>query len=134
MLISVSFPIAFQIVFGLVVMIATIWLPESPRWLLTKDRTDEATKVIAALRGLSVDDYDTKLEVNIIVDGIRASGHKGGVTPFSALFTGGKTQHFRRMMLGASSQFFQQIGGCNAVIYFFPLRTATLTVPIRTRD
>jgi hypothetical protein len=59
--------------------------------------------------------------VNIIIDSIRASGHKGGNTPFSALFTGGKTQHFRRMMLGASSQLFQQIGGCNAVIYFFPL-------------
>jgi hypothetical protein len=45
----------------------------------------------------------------------------GGTTPFSALFTGGKTQHFRRMILGSSSQLFQQIGGCNAVIYFFPL-------------
>lgn len=25
------------------------------------------------------------------------------------------------MMLGASSQFFQQVGGCNAVIYFAPV-------------
>lgn len=39
----------------------------------------------------------------------------------SAVFTGGKTQHFRRMLLGASSQFMQQIGGCNAVIYYFPI-------------
>ncbi|KAF1957382.1 general substrate transporter [Byssothecium circinans] len=115
------FPIAFQVVFGLVVLIIPFWLPESPRWLLTKDRTDEATKVIAALRGLSIEEEETTLEVNVIVDGIRASGHRGGNTPFSALFTGGKTQHFRRMMLGASSQLFQQIGGCNAVIYFFPL-------------
>ncbi|KAF2639059.1 general substrate transporter [Massarina eburnea CBS 473.64] len=118
---SWRFPIAFQIVFGFVVLIVPFWLPESPRWLLTKDRTDEATKVIAAIRGCAIDDEETTLEVNIIVDGIRASGHKGGNTPFSALFTGGKTQHFRRMMLGASSQLFQQIGGCNAVIYFFPL-------------
>jgi sugar porter (SP) family MFS transporter len=102
-------------------MIVPFWLPESPRWLLTKDRSDEATKVIAALRGLAIDDEKTTLEINVIVDGIHASGHKGGITPFSALFTGGKTQHFRRMMLGASSQLFQQIGGCNAVIYFFPL-------------
>jgi sugar porter (SP) family MFS transporter len=115
------FPIAFQIVFGVVVMLGPIWLPESPRWLLTRDRTEEATKVIAALRGLSVNDDDTKMEVGVIIDSIRASGHKSGNTPFSALFTGGKTQHFRRMLLGASAQLFQQIGGCNAVIYFFPL-------------
>lgn len=115
------FPIAFQIVFGLIVLIAPWWLPESPRWLLTKDRSEEATKVIAALQGISMHDEQTTLQVNIIVDGIRASGHKGGVTPFSSLFKGGKTQHFRRMLLGASSQLFQQIGGCNAVIYFFPL-------------
>ncbi|KAL1608402.1 hypothetical protein SLS60_003344 [Paraconiothyrium brasiliense] len=115
------FPIAFQIVFGLVVLIVPIWLPESPRWLLTKDRSDDATKVIAALRGLPTDHEETTLQITIIVDSIRASGHHGGITPFSALFTGGKTQHFRRMMLGASSQLFQQVGGCNAVIYFFPL-------------
>lgn len=39
----------------------------------------------------------------------------------SDVFTGGKTQHFRRMLLGSSSQFFQQIGGCNAVIYYLPV-------------
>lgn len=45
----------------------------------------------------------------------------GVSTPLSAVFTGGKTQHFRRMLLGASSQFMQQIGGCNAVIYYLPI-------------
>lgn len=108
------FPIAFQVVFGIVVMIGPYWLPESPRWLLTKDRNEEATRVIAALRGLSVDDDETKLQANIIIDSIRASGHKGGVTPFSALFTGGKTQHFRRMMLGSSAQIFQQVRICSS--------------------
>lgn len=114
-------PIAFQIVFGLVVCIFMVWLPESPRWLLTKDRREESMQVIAALRGLHVDDPETILQTNIIMDSIRASGHHGGNTPFRALLTGGKTQHFRRMMLGASSQLFQQIGGCNAVIYYFPI-------------
>lgn len=108
------FPIAFQIVFGLVVLIVPFWLPESPRWLLTKDRADEATKVIAALRGLPTDHEETTLQVNIIVDSIRASGHHGGVTPFSALFTGGKTQHFRRMMIGVriSRSFVRELFAC----------------------
>jgi len=115
------FPIAFQIVFGIIICVGMIWLPESPRWLLTRDRQEEATYVLAALRGLHPEDDEVKLQTGIIVDSIRASGHVGGNTPFSALFTGGKTQHFRRMLLGISSQFFQQIGGCNAVIYYFPL-------------
>lgn len=115
------FPIAFQIVFGLFLCTFMIWLPESPRWLLTRDRSEEATTVLAALRGKHREDEEIKRQVGIINDSIRASGALGGNTPFSALFTGGKTQHFRRMLLGSSSQFFQQIGGCNAVIYYLPI-------------
>ncbi|RDW78452.1 hexose carrier protein [Coleophoma crateriformis] len=114
------FPIAFQIVFGVILVVGIYFLPESPRWLLTKDRHEEGLNVIAAIYGLETTDEETKLQKSIIMDSIAASGHAGGHTPYSALFTGGKTQHFRRMLLGASSQFMQQLGGCNAVIYYFP--------------
>ena len=116
------FPIAFQIIFGLFVSVGSIFLPESPRWLLTHERYEEAERVIAALRGYEVSSEETKLEKAVIMDSIRASGFVGRkTTPFKALFTNGKTQHFRRMMLGASSQLMQQVGGCNAVIYYFPI-------------
>lgn len=111
---SWRFPIAFQIFFGIIVM-AMFWLPESPRWLLTHERYEDADKVIAALRGYELDSQETAWERDIILDSIRASGVAGSKsTPYSALFTNGKTQHFRRMLLGASSQLMQQIGGCNA--------------------
>lgn len=115
------FPIAFQIVFGLILSTLMVWLPESPRWLLTRDKHEEAMTVLAALRGVRRDDDEVKLQAGIIMESIRASGHAGGDTPYRALFTGGKTQHFRRMLLGSSSQLFQQIGGCNAVIYYLPI-------------
>lgn len=119
---SWRFPIAFQTVFALILVLGMIWLPESPRWLLTRERYDEGETVIAALRGLERDDKETQLQKRIIMDSIRASGYAGRKgTPFKAVFTGGKTQHFRRMMLGVSSQFMQQVGGCNAVIYYFPI-------------
>lgn len=119
---SWRFPIAFQTVFALVLVLGMIWLPESPRWLLTRERYEEGETVIAALRGLERDDKETQLQKRIIMDSIRASGYAGRKgTPFKAVFTGGKTQHFRRMMLGVSSQFMQQVGGCNAVIYYFPI-------------
>lgn len=111
------FPIAFQIIFALIVVTGMFWLPESPRWLLTRERVAEGEIVIAALRGLEVQDKETQLQKRIIEDSIRASGYAGRKgTPLKAVFTGGKTQHFRRMMLGVSSQLMQQVGGCNAVI------------------
>lgn len=116
------FPIAFQIVFGLVLCISMVFLPESPRWLLTHERYEDAEQVISALRGYEQGSVETQMERDIILDSIRASGFTGQKsTPVKALFTGGKTQHFRRMLLGSSSQFMQQVGGCNAVIYYFPI-------------
>ncbi|KAL8381944.1 hypothetical protein RB595_005955 [Gaeumannomyces hyphopodioides] len=116
------FPIAFQLLFALMVAVPMVFLPDSPRWLLTHDRVDEADRVIAALRGYELDSPETALERDLIVDSIRASGFSGQKsTPFKALLTGGPTQHLRRVLLGSGSQLMQQIGGCNAVIYYFPI-------------
>ncbi|THZ72323.1 general substrate transporter [Aureobasidium pullulans] len=115
------FPIAFQCFFALIVLGITTRLPESPRWLLSHDRQDEATVILAALQAKPVDDAEVKLEAGIILDSIKMAGGFGESTPISVLFTGGKTQHFRRMLLGAGSQFMQQLSGCNAVIYYFPV-------------
>ncbi|KAA8649322.1 hypothetical protein EYZ11_011634 [Aspergillus tanneri] len=115
------FPIAFQCLFGLIIIFGLLVLPESPRWLFTQERYEEGERVIAALMGKAVSHHDVQLQKTIILDSLRASGMAGKSTPMSAVFTGGKTQHFRRMLLGSSSQFFQQVGGCNAVIYYLPV-------------
>jgi hypothetical protein len=106
-------------------------LPESPRWLLSHDRVEEATTILAALNGESRTDPALKTQLSNLRDAIRASGQLDNKTKFSDLFTGGPTQHFRRMMLGFSSQMMQQLSGCNAVIYYFPIlfQTAIGTSP-----
>ena len=114
------FPIAFQVVFATIVLIMMTQLPESPRWLLTHHREEEASTVMAALNGLPRDDPEVEVQMGIIKDAIRLSGG-GGKTKFSAVLTNGKSQHLRRMLLGASSQMMQQLSGCNAVIYYFPI-------------
>ncbi|KAK3300647.1 general substrate transporter [Chaetomium fimeti] len=116
------FPIAFQVIFAIFIIVPMFFLPESPRWLLSHQRIEDADKVISAIRGYELTSEETLLERNLIMDSLRAAGGFGQKsTPVKALFTGGKTQHFRRMLLGSSAQFMQQIGGCNAVIYYFPI-------------
>lgn len=110
------FPVAFQIFFALVLFCGIINLPESPRWLISKDRKLEAMEVLAKLKGLSVDDDEVFAEATVVQDAVtRFARSQLG---FKVLFSGGKTQHFQRMVIGASTQFFQQFTGCNAAIYY----------------
>ncbi|KAI8625530.1 general substrate transporter [Xylariaceae sp. FL1651] len=115
------FPISFQILFAMIVLVLMINLPESPRWLLAHDRVDEATTILAALNGEHRANPELKTQLGHLRDAIRASGQLDNKTKFSDLFTGGPTQHLRRTLLGASSQMMQQLSGCNAVIYYFPI-------------
>ncbi|KAI1842956.1 hypothetical protein JX265_001669 [Neoarthrinium moseri] len=115
------FPIAFQIVFCVVILVLMLRLPESPRWLLSHGREEEANTVLAALADKQREHDVVQTQITVINDAMKASGQIGGHTSFKDLLTNGKSQHFRRLLLGAGSQMMQQLSGCNAVIYYFPI-------------
>ncbi|KAJ5715494.1 Sugar transporter STL1 [Penicillium malachiteum] len=114
------FPIAFQIVFGIVIVVGMYFLPDSPRYLISRGKIHEGEYVLAALAGCEIDSPETQLQKQLVIESIEAAGAAEG-SGYSDLFTGGRTQHFRRMLIGSSSQIAQQLSGCNAVIYYLPV-------------
>ncbi|KAJ6004775.1 sugar transporter STL1 [Penicillium herquei] len=113
------FPVAFQILFAILVSAGGLCLPESPRWFIIKGREQEACEVLAALHDSSPDAEDVLTDINLMKADLQAQqGAKGN---WKTLFTFGKTQEFQRMMIGCSGQFFQQFTGCNAAIYYSTL-------------
>lgn len=115
--VSWRFPIAFQIFFAMILIGGVMVLPESPRWLMAKTRDEEGQKVVAALAGVAYDDPIAIAEKNKISDALAAMASQRAARK-SDILKGGKNQHMQRALVGASTQLFQQIGGCNAVIYY----------------
>lgn len=115
--VSWRFPIAFQIFFAAILIGGVIVLPESPRWLIAHGHDAEGLKVLAALSGASIEDEGPIAEKNLISEAIAAQTAKKSARKMEIL-KGGRSQHLRRALVGASTQLFQQLGGCNAVIYY----------------
>ncbi|AFR97888.2 monosaccharide transporter [Cryptococcus neoformans C23] len=115
--VSWRFPIALQILFALILIGGVMVLPESPRWLIAHGYDHEGLRVIAALDSKAEDDPVAIADRNKVSDAIAAQQNVKSNRRRDIL-KGGKNQHFRRAMVGASTQLFQQIGGCNAVIYY----------------
>ncbi|WWC92472.1 uncharacterized protein L201_007430 [Kwoniella dendrophila CBS 6074] len=115
--VSWRFPIAMQILFALILIGGVAVLPESPRWLIAHGQPEEGLRVIAALDARSIDDPVAIADHKKVVDALAAQA-QAKATSSRDLLKMGKQQHFRRAMVGASTQLFQQIGGCNAVIYY----------------
>ncbi|GAA6011496.1 hypothetical protein JCM10207_002639 [Rhodosporidiobolus poonsookiae] len=107
-------PIVLQCIFAIALVAIVFFLPESPRWLVSKGHYVEAQRVIAALEPAPFNSEVVVLQTKVIADSLEGQTRQKK----RDLITNGPTQHLRRMLIGSSSQFFQQVGGCNAVIYF----------------
>jgi MFS family permease len=66
------FPIAFQIVFGFIIIIGMYFLPDSPRYLISKGKVHEGEYVLAALAGKEIDDRETQLQKQLVIESIEA--------------------------------------------------------------
>jgi MFS family permease len=99
------FPMAFQIVFCLIIMAFVMYLPESPRWLVLKGRDDDAKEVIAAIADQDVQSKYVENEFKAMKD-TATEMSKGA---FSDLFSRNHNKNFHRTILAFVNQMFQQV-------------------------
>lgn len=104
------FPLAFQMIFPIFVSTTLLFTPESPRWLLLRDRHDEAQHVIARLEGRNVDINDPRVvsEFLSIQRTVEMEREASGVPLSDVLRFKDETQTFRRLLLSIFTMVAQQ--------------------------
>ncbi|KAI1834815.1 hypothetical protein DTO006G1_3357 [Penicillium roqueforti] len=120
--VSWRFPLGFQCFFALVTLAFVIVAPESPRWLVMKHRGSEAREILARLLAKPIDDQEVVDEIQNLEIAVNHETEVQQSKPLQAIFKrNNKQQTLRRILLGAGTAFFQQVGGTNVIAYYLPV-------------
>ncbi|KAL2221512.1 general substrate transporter [Thermoascus aurantiacus ATCC 26904] len=112
-------PIACQMIFAFVVIALVFGLPESPRYLYSKGRNEEALQVLCDVYDRDPNHPKIVKEQNDILEAIRLETQEGGYS-WSKIFHRDEVQTGKRVLLAYGMQFMNQVGGINLVVYFIP--------------
>lgn len=135
-------PVGIQIFPALVLLAGMFFMPYSPRWLVEVGRDEEAQSTLAYLRSLPmesgevVNEYlEVKAEVTVLREmrGNRSTGRGAFgrfIQPYQELVS--TRSNFHRLAIGCLVMAFQQLIGCNAIIYYAPTSACTLSTIART--
>ncbi|GFZ51919.1 Probable glucose transporter rco-3 [Saitozyma sp. JCM 24511] len=110
-------PIGIQFIWGAIIIAGTLLLPESPRWLLTKNRNDEAKKSLARLLSQNIDSIEVSEQYAEIAANLEHE-RKMGKASWADCFKGGPGKHRQRVITGMALQALQQLTGINFFMYY----------------
>ncbi|KAG0670375.1 hypothetical protein C6P40_004276 [Pichia californica] len=122
---SYRIPIAIQILWALILGIGLLFLPESPRFFVKKNKHDKARKSLAFLRSQPINSRFVETELNQIIENFQLEQSLIPTQTYwqswSACFSGGlrnPSSNLRKTILGTSLQMMQQWTGINFIFYF----------------
>lgn len=138
-------PVGLQMLPSLILQAGMFFMPYSPRWLVEKDRDEEAKKTLSYLRRRTVDDNDVMIEYLEIkaevltVREIEAARNDKATTklgrfirPYRDLVS--SKSNAKRLFIGSVVMFYQQFIGCNAIIYYAPTSESHVCLFASTAD
>lgn len=122
-------PIAFQILFALFVIFLVFGLPESPRWLYSRGKTEEAREVLGAIFGKDINDLYIISEMDSIKEALKIEQEvEAKASIFTVLVKRDAVKTRYRILLAWIVQFMNQAGGINLVVYYAPCKSCAFLV------
>ncbi|KAJ3570705.1 hypothetical protein NP233_g4231 [Leucocoprinus birnbaumii] len=120
---SWRFPIAFQLVFSIILISTIPWLPESPRWLLAHGFEEKGVDVLVALEGPQATSKDAYIitQRDEILEAVRIERETAPSWRDIMKGNTGDTGMITRLVLGSGTQWMQQLVGINVTSYYLPL-------------
>jgi len=94
---------------GFFLFVGMLYLPDSPRWILSKGQESKARQVLQRIRG-------SKAEINDEIEAIKSTIHKEA-SSWKAVFS----KKVRPVLwIGFALAFIQQVTGINTILYYAP--------------
>lgn len=115
-------PFAIQLIPAAGLFFGSLWLRESPRWLMFKGRRQQALDSLVWIRHLDINDIYIKEEVYAIDAALEQQSSTVGLgfwQPFQRVAKDKKVLY--RFFLGGSLFFWQNGSGINAINYYSPI-------------